>query len=67
MLGLKFPCGAELEKLAEQSKAEFNIKPTIKGMDCCLSGWKIYAKKCLMVGRSRRYSKILSYLCMQSN
>lgn len=38
MLGLKFPCGVELERLAEQSNVEFNVKPTIKGMDCCLSG-----------------------------
>ncbi len=38
MLGLKFPCGAELETLAMQSDKEFRYKPTMKGLDCCLSG-----------------------------
>ena len=38
MLGLDFPCGAELEKLAVKSKAEFSIKPVLKGISCCLSG-----------------------------
>ncbi len=38
MLGLKFPCGAELEKLAMESdkKYKFNIK--LKDGCCCLSG-----------------------------
>ena len=38
MLGLCFPCGAELEKLAMQSSAELRYKPTMRGADCCLSG-----------------------------
>ena len=38
MLGLDFPCGAELEKLALQSSAEMSVKPVVKGLDCCLSG-----------------------------
>lgn len=38
MLGLQFPCGMELEKLALQSEKEFRCKPTMKGLDCCLSG-----------------------------
>lgn len=38
MLGLDFPCGAELEKLADKSTADFSIKPVLKGFDCCLSG-----------------------------
>ena len=38
MLGLDFPCGAELEKLAVKSEAKFSIKPVLKGIDCCLSG-----------------------------
>lgn len=38
MLGLKFPCGSELDKLAVKSNREFKIKPTLKRMDCCLSG-----------------------------
>lgn len=38
MLGLDFPCGKELEKLAEKSSAEFKIKPSMKGNNCSLSG-----------------------------
>lgn len=38
MLGLRFPCGPELEKLALKSDAEFKIKPSLKGFDCSLSG-----------------------------
>ena len=45
MLGLNFPCGAELEKLAEKSNREFKIKPCIKGLDCALSGIENIAKK----------------------
>ena len=38
LLGLQFPCGAELDRLSQESDALFNIKPTLKGNDCCLSG-----------------------------
>ncbi len=38
MLGLAFPCGPALENLAAQSTRTFSVKPTMKGVDCCLSG-----------------------------
>lgn len=38
MLGLTFPCGAELEKLAMQSERQYKINPTLKNGCCCLSG-----------------------------
>lgn len=38
MLGLDFPAGPELERLALQSGARFHIKPSMKGGDCSLSG-----------------------------
>jgi len=38
MLGLGFPCGKELEKLASESMAKFKPRATIKGGSCCLSG-----------------------------
>ena len=38
MLGIPFPCGAELEKLARKSSASFSVKPCLRGLDCCLSG-----------------------------
>lgn len=45
MLGLGFPCGAELEKLALQSTGTFRYKPTMKGADCCLSGLENQCQK----------------------
>ena len=53
MLGLKFPCGVELEKLAEKSGRRFNIKPFIKGNSCCLSGLENQCAKMLANGESR--------------
>lgn len=38
LLGMKFPCGAELEELAQGSSAEFKIKPSVKDCNCSLSG-----------------------------
>ncbi|WP_283607577.1 tRNA (adenosine(37)-N6)-threonylcarbamoyltransferase complex transferase subunit TsaD [Faecalispora anaeroviscerum] len=38
MLGLSFPAGPELERLALQSVAKFKIHPSMRGCDCSLSG-----------------------------
>ncbi|MBR1823691.1 MAG: peptidase M22 [Ruminococcus sp.] len=38
MLGLKFPCGIELEKLAVNADKSFKVKPVLKDGNCCLSG-----------------------------
>ena len=38
MLGLHFPCGAELEKLADGADKRFSVKPVLKSGNCCLSG-----------------------------
>ena len=37
MLGLRFPCGMELEKLAMQNTEPVKAHPKLKGCDCCLS------------------------------
>ena len=50
MLGIKFPCGAELEKLALKSDKQFKIKPSMKDNDCCLSGGENICKKMLADG-----------------
>ena len=47
MLGLNFPCGRELEKLANCSSKSFKIKPSIKDINCSLSGVENKAKKML--------------------
>ena len=38
LLGLPFPAGRELERLALASKANFRVRPSMKGADCSLSG-----------------------------
>ena len=38
MLGLDFPCGIQLEKLAEKADKHQKIKPVLKDGNCCLSG-----------------------------
>lgn len=46
MLGLSFPCGGELEKLALQSKAKkIQTKICVKGSDCNISGAENVALK----------------------
>lgn len=38
MLGLSFPCGKELDSLAQKSDKEYKIKPSFNQLDCSLSG-----------------------------
>ncbi|MFI3206197.1 MAG: peptidase M22 [Clostridia bacterium] len=38
MLGLQFPCGKELDKLAQNCEEKIKVRASIKGMDFCLSG-----------------------------
>ncbi len=40
LLGLQFPCGAELEKLAARCSENIKVKPVLKDTDCCLSGFE---------------------------
>lgn len=45
MLGLPFPSGKYLEELALKSRSHYKIKPTMKGLDCCLSGIENQCRK----------------------
>ena len=47
MLGLKFPCGAELENLAKQCDKKISVKVCVKDTDCCLSGIENICSKML--------------------
>lgn len=40
MLGLQFPCGKELEALADKCNNKIKVKPVLKDTDCCLSGFE---------------------------
>lgn len=50
MLGLKFPCGVQLEKMAAKSIKIYKIKPVLKGNSCCLSGLENKCAKMLSDG-----------------
>lgn len=55
MLGLSFPCGAELEKLALKNSEKIKVHPKFKGADCCLSGVENQCKKLIDSGKSPEY------------
>ena len=46
MMGLKFPCGAEMERLAERNTTKIlKSSVSVKGLECCLSGLENLASK----------------------
>ena len=51
-LGLPFPGGEELEKLAVKSSRAYKIRPSMKGLDCSLSGVENKCNKMLDDGES---------------
>ena len=52
-LGLAFPCGEELEKLALTGKVTQKVVPCIKGFDCALSGVENICQKMIENGENR--------------
>ena len=64
LLGLNFPCGKELDKFSLLSDKNFRIKPSMKGLDCSLSGIEIKAKAMIEYGESKQdISKfVLTYI-----
>lgn len=63
MLGLDFPCGPELEKLALKSTEEFRIKPSLKGFDCSLSGIE---NRCMDRKRNGMKDEDIALFCLES-
>lgn len=55
MLGLDFPCGAELEKLALKNTEIISVTPSLKGFYCCLSGVENLCKKHIENGKSKEF------------
>lgn len=53
MLGLDFPCGKELESLAEKSETHYRIKTSVKGTRCCLSGVENQCRDMMNAGESK--------------
>ena len=62
MLGLTFPCGKELEKLALQYDGNIKVKATVKGSDCCLSGVE---NKCTKALSDRKDKPYIAALCLK--
>ena len=53
MLGLDFPCGKQLEKLAEKADKHYKCRITFKDGCCCLSGVENQCAKMLEQGEKR--------------
>lgn len=63
MLGLSFPCGKELEKLALNNTEKLKVKkPTLKGENCCLSGLENICKNLYDNNSSKEY---ISAYCLK--
>lgn len=53
MMGLSFPCGKEIERLALESDKIYNPKICVKGGNCSLSGIENQCRKMLADGESK--------------
>lgn len=64
MLGLDFPCGKQLDLLSRECEQNFKIKPSMKGLDCSLSGVENKARTMLENGASKQETAkfTLSYI-----
>lgn len=63
MLGLRFPCGKELEKLALSYEGDLKVKkPTLKGENCCLSGIENICRDLYKNNSSKEY---ISAYCLK--
>ena len=45
-----FPCGKEIDALSQKSEKKYKIKPSMKGLNCSLSGVENKAKKMIENG-----------------
>ncbi len=59
MMGLDFPCGKELEKLALKSSEKYNPKISVNGGNCSLSGLENQCKK--MLDNGEKHEDIARY------
>ena len=61
MLGLSFPCGRGIEALALGSSASFKIRPSVKGLDCSLSGLE---NKCKEMMKNENTKEDIAKFCI---
>lgn len=64
MLGIPFPCGKALDALSMQSDRTFSVKPSMKGLDCSLSGVENKAQKMLSDGAPKEDIAKLVLTCV---
>ena len=62
MLGLRFPCGKELEKLALRSQKQIKAHSVVRGTNCCLSGLENQCRR--MVDQGEIPEDIAKYCLM---
>lgn len=53
LLGMRFPCGAELEKEALKSEKNFKIRASVKGCNCSFSGIENKVKNMISAGEEK--------------
>jgi len=63
MLNCEFPCGPQIERLALNNTELIKTKPTMKGVNCCLSGVQNKCEKLLSDGKSPEY---IAAFCLES-
>ncbi len=63
LLGLPFPAGRELEKLALAWRGTFRIRPVLKGADCSLSGIENQCRRLLTQGSPKEE---IAAFCLRS-
>ncbi len=61
MLGIQFPCGKEIEKMALKSTENYKIKPSVKGFDCSLSGVE---NKCIRMKENGESPENIASFCL---
>ena len=54
MLGLSFPCGKALDALSLESTRSFQVRPSMKGADCSLSGVENRCRSMIQKGEAPR-------------
>ncbi len=63
MLNLDFPCGPQIESLALKNTESIKLKPTMKGVNCCLSGVQNKCEKLFSDDKSPEY---ISAYCLEA-
>lgn len=63
-LGLPFPAGPHMEKLASEQPAESLFKSSVRGMNCSLSGAESAAQRCIAQGMKPEKVAAEVYNCL---